>query len=258
MRQKYFLLPMMIIVIIAISVGCSSNIEKVTVEIPPQLKDNKEAVEVIEDMTEAVNDCREYMQKATKFAIAQEKSGADSLSITQGLKVAMIAGKIMLSQKKIEKCHLRVDQLSKNLSRDQSFALVNCINNLEDRIGEINTEALGLSDEELAKLKKGDDLNYGNQTTDVSQKETDSITALREEAIDQMKSEGIYTEPAQKPGNVIEPPIWFSIAFPIFVIGLMIFIFFMGIRIFYKKIKRTVGDLSYVKNDVLKHIKNNK
>ncbi len=248
----------MMVFVIAISVACSSNIEKIPVEIPKELQGNNEAEAVIEDMTEAVNDCRTYMQKATRFAIEQEKNGKDSLSITQGLKVAMIAGKIMLSQRKIEQCHLQVDQLSNQLSEVQLSSLKNCINTLEDRIGEINTEELGLSDEELATIKKGGSLKFGNQESDVAQKEMDSIMALREEAIAQMKSEGSYKEPVQKPGNVVEPPLWFSIAFPILVIVLMLFIFIMGIRTFYKKVKRTVGDLGYVKNNLLGNIKNNK
>ncbi len=255
MRQKYIFKPMLIIITMVVFTACSSNIEKIPIEIPKELQGNKDAEAVIEDMTDAVNDCRKYMQKATKFAIEQKKSGDDSLSITQGLKIAMIAGKIMLSQRKIEKCHNQVDQLSPNISESQSFALASCIKNLEDKIGEINTEALGLSDEELSTLKDGGSLDFNNPKTDASQKKIDSIMAMRKEAIGRMKYEGSYKEPIEKPGNVIEPPLWFSIAFPVFVVGLMIIILFMGIRMFYKKVKRTVNDLSYVKNDVLRHIK---
>ncbi|MCW3788144.1 hypothetical protein [Plebeiibacterium sediminum] len=254
MRKTNFLKPVLIIATMTILIACTSNIEKIPLEIPKELHGNKKAEAIIEDMTNAVNDCRNYMQKATKLAIKQMKSGNDSLSITQGLKIAMITGKIMLSQNKIEKYHNQVDQLSQDLSESQSMALINCVNSLEDKIGEINTEELGLSDEELTTLKNGGNLDFNNQKSNVSQKKIDSIMAMRNEAIGNMKPEGNYKEPIEKPGNVIEPPLWFSIAFPIVVVGLMIFIFFMGIHLFYKKVKRTVNDLSYVKNDVLRHV----
>ena len=63
--------------ILALAVAaCGSNkseVEKIQVEIPEVLTDNKDAKELVEDMTDAVNNCRANMATGAKFAIEQEK-----------------------------------------------------------------------------------------------------------------------------------------------------------------------------------------
>lgn len=195
------------------------------------------------------------MAKAVKFSIAQEKSEADSLTMKQGLKVGVVAAKIMFAQKKMEEINDEVLLLKPELNEDQRIALEGIMAELESNIGNLDPETLGLSEEELAKFKAGEDLQISNVETRPAQGERDSLEILREEAISQMKREGIYEEPEETTGETKDVPLWLSIAFPVFVIGLIIFIFIFTIKTIVRKVKRSAGNFSYIKNEITKRTK---
>lgn len=142
--------------IVLLFVACGSNKSKVAdveVEIPEILKNNEVASELIENMTAAVNVCRNNMVLGAQFALEQEKTGVDSLSIGQGLKAAKFAAKMMLSAKKIENIREEVVALKSGLSENEWLALDNRINELEASIGNLTPEELGLSEEDVERLK---------------------------------------------------------------------------------------------------------
>ncbi len=237
--------------------SCESKpkVEKISPDIPKELQGVEEAEHLISEMSDVVFSIRKNMAKAAAFAIAQEKSDVDSLTVKQGLKVGVIAARMMLSQKKMEEIKEEVLLLKPGLSEQQCIALDGIMADLESSVGDINPEALGLSEEELAQLKAGDDLQFGDAESLADQRVSDSLNALRDEAIAQMKAEGNYEEPEASNAEGKDVPLWISIAFPIFVLGLMIFMLVFTIKRVVKKIKGSAGDFSFIKNEINKRIK---
>lgn len=237
------------------SCGSKPKVEKIIPDIPIELEGLVEVEELVFEMSDAVYSMQKNMAKAVKFSIAQEKNEADSLTMKEGLKVGVVAAKIMFAQKKMEEINDEVLLLKPELNEDQWLALESIMAEMESSIGNLDPETLGLSEEELAKFKAGEDLQFSNVETRPEQREIDSLEYLREEAISQMKREGIYEEPEEATDESKDVPLWLSIAFPVFVIGLMIFIFVFTIKSIVKKVKRSAGNFSYIKNEITKRTK---
>lgn len=237
------------------SCGSKPKVEKITPDIPIELEGLVEVEDLISEMSDVVYALQKNMAKAVKFSIAQDKSESDSLTMKQGLKVGVVAAKMMLAQKKMEEIKDEALLLKPELSEDQWIALESILAELESNIGNLDPETLGLSEEELIQLKAGEGLQFGNVEPSPDQREMDSIQAFREEAIEQMKAEGIYEEPEETTGETKDVPLWLSIAFPVFVIGLIIFIFIFTIKTIVKKVKKSAGNFSYIKNEITKRTK---
>ena len=245
---------LLLLILLCLWASCSQK-RKVDYVVPANLKDQPEAVAVIDEMAEAVGECQAAMQKAVKFAISVEKNNTDSLSVGQGIKGAFAVSKVMLAKKHIDEAKDRAAVLSQELSVKQILALDSVIKQMESQIGDINTDELGLSEEELARLKAGGNLEFGSMLdqTPQSQAAKDSIEAEAKYIQEQhrlhdewMKSQGVSHETSSS-SKGIETPMWVGIAFPIIVLGLIIVFFVVKLRRFMKGIKRVAGEVEYVK-----------
>ncbi len=213
----------------------NSQVDKIKVEIPEALADNRNAKELIEDMTEAVNTCRNNMAVGAKFAIEQEKSGSDSLTFKQGFKAAKFAAKMMFAARKIEKIRDEAQELKPQLSQAEWTALETKLDELETRTGDLNPEDLGLSEEELAKFKEAGELHIGKEQNEIRDKEVmdknavseqqnmEDGLALRETEESIMQSVNANNEAQQADGNSEGGFGWIGILFVILVFVLIIF-----------------------------------
>ena len=235
--------------------SCSQK-HKVDYVIPPELQGQAEVIEAMDEMAEAVGECQLAMQKAVKFAIGLEKGQTDSLSMGQGIKGAFAVSKVMLAKKHMDEAKEKADLLKKDLSVLQIAVLDSVFKSLESHIGDINPEELGLSEEELAELKAGGNLNFGNMEEESprSQAAKDSIEAEAAYIAEQhrlhdeyLKSQGLYEEPKTQ-SKAVETPMWVGIAFPILVLLLMGTFFVIKIKRFIKGVKRVANDVSYAKS----------
>lgn len=231
-----------------------SEVAEIQLEIPEVLMDNAEAKELIEDMTEAVNSTRMNMAEAAKFAIEQDKNGSDSLTFWQGIKAGKVALKMMLSAEKIEQVGEEAQLLKPNLSETEWMALDGKINELEAKVGDINPEALGLSEEEIAKLKAEEELLIGAEEKRVDsdpmaeQQDLERGMALREMEESQMQSANANNEMQQSASDEESFSGWVSILFVILVFVLILF----GVV---RRLKRAKRHFKNASNDFL-HIKN--
>ena len=237
--------------------ACGSNkskVEEIQLEIPVALVDNADAMELIEDMTDAVNSTRKNMAEGAKFAIEHEKNGSDSLTFRQGVKGGIFAMKMMLSARKIEKIREKVKQLKPELNEPEWTALEVKINELEARVGDLNPEDLGLTEEEIAKLKAEEELRFGEdenaieEELDATQEETENAMALREMEQELMQSANPNNEMQQSESNDEGGIGWLGILFPILVFGLIIFGVTRSIKTYKRRFKNVSNSFFQVKN----------
>lgn len=218
--------------------ACGSNkseVEKIQVEIPAALNDNKDAKELIEDMTDAVNTCRANMATGAKFAIEQEKSGSDSLTFKQGIKAAKFAAKMMFAAKKIEKVREEAELLKPELNEAEWLALETKLAELETSVGDLNPEDLGLSEEDIAKLKDEGGLQIGEEAMaseeqavveeelTTNPEDLEKGMALRELEQELMEQAHADSEAQQAENNNEGGSSWFVLPFIILVFVLIIF-----------------------------------
>lgn len=240
--------------------ACSSNkseIEKIEVEIPVALQSNSEAKELIEDMTDAVNTCRENMAIGAKFVLEQEKSGSDSLTVKQGFKAGMFAAKMMFAAKKIEKIRAEAQELKPELSETDWLILETKLDELETSVGDINPEALGLSEEDIAKMdaeKKshlGEEENVSEAVPTENQEDLGSGMALRqmEEEIMQSANANNETQQTETRGGAG----WMSIVFLLLVVVLVIIGVMRSIRVYKRKFRNASDTFNYARNQFNKN-----
>jgi hypothetical protein len=233
--------------------ACGSNkseVEKIQVEIPEALTNNKDATELIDDMTDAVNTCRNNMAIGAKFALDHEKSGVDSLTVKEGFKAAKFAAKMMFAAKKIEKIRGKALELKPELSETEWTALEAKLDALETSVGDLNPEDLGLSEEELAEFKEKGELHLGNGSSEAielneeetasNQQDLESGMALRklEEEISQSASANNQMQQEESNGG----SGWFVLVFTILVIVLVIFGVIISVRKIIRRMKYTANN----------------
>ncbi|MDY0078243.1 MAG: hypothetical protein RBR87_13320 [Bacteroidales bacterium] len=221
-----------IIMFAIILASCDTNkseLEEIQLEIPEVLMDNSEAKALIEDMTDAVNSIRTNMVEGVQFAAEQNKSGTDSLSFWQELKAGKMVIKMMLSTEKMEQVMEEALLLKPSLSEAEWLALNTKISELEAQVGDLNPEALGLSEEEIAKLKAEEALRIDAEGQGVDEEviadkqELESAIALREMEKSQMLSDEINTGMQQSASDGQGIPSWLGLLFVIVVFGFIIF-----------------------------------
>jgi hypothetical protein len=227
-----------------------SQVEQIEVEIPAALNDNEDAKELIEDMTDAVNSCRENMAIGAQFAIEQEKSGSDSLTFKQGFKAAKFATKMMLSAKKIEKIREEALLLQPELSETDWLILETKLDELETSVGDLNPEDLGLSEEEIAKFKEDGELHLGNESSEaieslneetaLNQQDLESGMALRQLEEEISQSASANNQMQQEDSN--SGSGWIAIGFIVLVIGLVIFGVIISVRRILRRMKYTANN----------------
>lgn len=239
----------------------NSEVEKIKVEIPEALRENAEAKELIEDMAEAVNSCRNNMAIGAQFAIEQEKSGSDSLTFKQGIKAAKFAAKMMFAAKKIEKIREKTQLLKPELSDAEWLALETKIDELETSVGDINPQDLGLTEDEIRVLKTKDewsteedlivleDMEVEEQTT--NQEDLESGMALREMEQELMQSANTNSETQQT--ETESDSNWKSIAFTLLIIVLVIFGIMRSVRVYKRKFRNASDTFSQVRNQFNKN-----
>lgn len=237
--------------------GNTSEVEPIAVEIPVALNSNADAKELIEDMTDAVNTCRENMAIGAKFAIEQEKNGSDSLTVKQGFKAAKFAAKMMLSAKKIEKIRAEALELKAELNETDWLILETKLDELESSVGDINPEAIGLSEEDIAKMKTEEELHFGELEEVVEkdpvteQQDLESGMALREMEESIMQSANANNE-IQDTENKSDSN-WLNIAFTILVIVLVVYGLMRTIKSYKRKLRAANGNFEYVRNQFNKN-----
>lgn len=233
--------------------ACGSNkseVEKIQVEIPEALTNNKDAKELVEDMTDAVNTCRHNMAIGAQFAIEQEKSGSDSLTVKQGFKAAKFAVKMMFAAKKIEKIRAKALELKPELSETEWTALETKLDALETSVGDLNPEDLGLSEEEIAKFKEEGELHLGNENSEaiesineetaINQQDVESGMALRQLEEEISQSASANNQMQEEESNSSSG--WGVLAFTILIIGLVIFGVIISVRRIMRKMKYTANN----------------
>ncbi|SMO80367.1 hypothetical protein SAMN06265379_10837 [Saccharicrinis carchari] len=252
-----------ILLLATILIACGSNkskVEEIQVEIPAALNDNTVAKELIEDMTDAVNSCRQNMATGAKFAIEQEKSGSDSLTVRQGFKAAKFAAKMMIAAKKIEKVKDEALQLKEQLNATEWAALETKLDELETRVGDLNPEDLGLSEEEIARFKAEGELHIGKEAmakTDepvtekelaANQEDLENGAALREleESVVQTANENDKMQQAEN--DSAGGSGWFVILFIILVFVLIIFGVTRRVKSYKQKFRNTSNTFSQIRN----------
>jgi hypothetical protein len=245
--------------------ACSSNkseVEKIEVQIPTELQNNDDAKELVEDMTDAVNSCRENMAIGAQFAIEQEKSGSDSLTMKQGFKAAKFAAKMMFAAKKIEKIRAEALELKPELSETEWTVLEVKLDALETSVGDLNPEDLGLSEEDLAKFKEEGELHLGNENSEAvelvneetasNQADLESGMALRELEESIIQSANGNNEMEQAENNSEGGLGWIGILFTILVIVLVVIGVRRSIRSYKRKFRNASDTFSQVRNQFKK------
>lgn len=222
--------------------ACSGGkIEKVPLEIPPELQRNPQAEALIADMTDAVNDCRAATVKLARVAL---KSESDSLSLTQSLKMGTIAIGFAKAQGKMEDCIRQAENMGESLTEAQHGSLMACLKKLENRSVEIdNPEALGMTQEEFQRFKE-EGISISNLPNhEEAYTETDSLNEYRGEA------SGFMDEDFNK-GEEIEMPKFMHTLFPILVVGLIIFFAIRRVKKFFGKTKEIGYTISGMKSKI--------
>ncbi len=174
--KKTLFLPIPIIIILFMFLSCSQDTKEkeVTYEIPQTLQNNQEAVTIIEEMATNVQEINEGMTASVKTGLKVKKTaekGEDATKIEKWISIARM-GKSMFTvydiskaQEHIDSLHQQAERLKKDLTSEQISALDTTLARIEKQVGYIDTEALGISEEELAKMKEEDsthiDLNIG-------------------------------------------------------------------------------------------------
>lgn len=231
-----------------------TNIAEIATEIPEELSQNKEAKALIEDMTDAVNSCRENMTVGAKFAIEQEKSASDSLTFKQGVKAAKVAAKMMFSAKKIEKIRDKAEQLKPELSTAEWIALEAKLDELEKSVGDLNPEDLGLSEEEFASVRAEGELQIGNEQHTIkeelvaTQKNLEDGAALRKMETEIAQSADADNKMQQAENNSESGFGWFGILIIILVFILIIVGIKRSIRASRQKLRNASNSFHMMKN----------
>lgn len=233
--------------------ACGSNknqVEPIQLEIPEVLMDNAEARELIEDMTDAINSIRESMAEGVQFALENDKSGTDSLTFWQGIKAGKMALKMMRSAEKVEKVRQEVQLLKPNLSEMEWMALEEKINELEAMVGDINPEAMGLSEEDIAKLKAEEELHIGEKEIDTvaEQQGLEDAMELREMEESQMQSANLTNETPISQTNDESGSGWLALLFIVLVFALIIFGFVRKIKLAKRRLKNVSNDFFHIKD----------
>ncbi len=207
--------------------SCSDK-PTVKYNIPEELEENKEAVEIIEDMALAVSKLNKGMQEAAKFSIALEK-GKSEMSMKQMLKSTMMVQDIANAKDEIGNIREKAKSLQKDLRAREITALNRELSYIEKQIGNIDTEALGLSKEEVEHLKNGGFLSFGSEEiSPEKQARLDSMKAEQEYIEEQhklheqfLKDEGLWEEP--DPNKNLKENILFGISV-LWIIAIFVFI----------------------------------
>jgi len=251
-RITYILL---LVILLASCGGNKSEVEPIAVEIPVALSSNADAKELIKDMTDAVNNCRENMAIGAKFVLEQEKSGADSLTAKQGFKAGMFAAKMMFAAKKIEKIRAEAEELKPELSETDWLILETKLDELETSVGDLDPKALGLSEEDMAKMDAEKELRLEEEESvnEVVQAENpedlESGLALRQLEAEIMQ-EAQTSNDSQNSNN--ESSGTFAILFTILVIVLVIIGVILTIRKYLRRMRNAKDTFSQIKNVVKK------
>ena len=233
---KFLLVGIVLLVFSACSGG---KVEKIALKIPPELEGNQQVTELIGEMTDAVNECREA---SMKIARVTKKNNSGTLSMSQSLKLAGISLGFAKAHEKMSTCISQAKDLGDNLTLVQHSALLDCLKNLENRSLQFdNPEALGMTREEFEQFKNKDIAISNMPNTGKTYAQADSLDEYRGEA------SGFMDDDFNK-GEVIEMPRFMHILFPILVIGLIVFLSIRRIKKFFGRTKELGYTISSTKS----------
>lgn len=227
-------LGLMLIVMFSCS---SSNKQNIQVEIPAELQSSPEAVAYIKAMTKTTNKATKLFNDIVKITGGKDIDNSDELTTMQTLKMAKAAGQLMMVSSKMEEYKIQKLSIDSLLSPVQIAALDKVCLELEEHMGKIDPKNITIDESEMQAQQ---------EMQEKQQAETDSLTALHEEAISQQKAEGFegdYSEPEEPENSEF---IWWHILFPI---GILAFMVYMVIGA-YKKIKSGVKNIGYSFGDI--------
>lgn len=133
-------------------------------EIPVELQNNELAVEYLTDLDKTVNKFNKRVMDLAVLTGGKDLNNADSLTTGQKLKLAKIAGQFMLVSKNIEKLIENKTAIEKTLTATELKAFTIKCNELENKMGNLNFEELGIDEQQVAGLKqKFDEYKIHNQ-----------------------------------------------------------------------------------------------
>lgn len=257
MRVIYLLISLMLLL-----ASCNNNSLEYT--IPAELEGNEQAIEIMNEMASAAGDCQLAMQKAVKFSVQREGDNSKELSAGEGIKAGLAVSRVMLAKSNMDEAKEKAELLREDLTPEQMIILEDVLTGLESQIGNIDTKNIGLSEEQLAQLESGGDVNLGNMFEESPEKKMklDSIEAEAAYVAEQQKLHNEWlrsqgradeiTDYSANADNSTETPMWLGIAFPIFVLLLMLGFFIIKARRFYRGIRKVADDVSYAKNQIKK------
>ncbi len=167
--------------------ACSSSIQKVELEIPPELQDKPEVTTLLNEMATTVNKTRSYSGQIIKITGGKDVENAEELTSMQKIKLARIALQMMRVANEMEKYNTYADSLRQGLSPQQVLAFDALREKLKISMGDADMEKMGISREEMLAFKE-------QQAAQNAQ--NDSIEKSYAEGMEQMKSEGFNDESA--------------------------------------------------------------
>lgn len=215
-------------IIISIAVlfftACTTNVEPIVYDVPDCLVGSVEVETFINN-----------------YAIAGAKMISFSLELSSDASFAKKA-KVSMSMpkvaKQIKELKANRHQIEKDLTEEQKKAFDKVVYRIEASIGQKRVDIYAVDESEMAANRA---LKSEQQT------EIDSETAIREEAIAQMKADGTGEEP-EASSNEIEMPMFMQILLPIIILGIIIFSIVMGIKKMTGKVKEFGSSMGGVKD----------
>lgn len=123
-------------------------------EIPVELQNNEQAIEYLTDLDKTVTKFNNRVMDLAVLTGGKDINNSDSLTTGQKLKLAKIAGQFMLASKKIEELIDNKSAIESTLNESELKAFTIRCRELENKMGNLNFEELGLNEEQIAGLKQ--------------------------------------------------------------------------------------------------------
>ncbi|PID94488.1 MAG: hypothetical protein CSA95_02730 [Bacteroidetes bacterium] len=247
-------------VFLGILCACSKTPPRVAYEVPQELKADEEAVDLIEEMAATVYEINEGMAESMKTAIEFKRkfgNGEDVSSIGKWggifgmIKSMFKVNRIAEAQENLETLKVKANVLKESLAFSQISALDTAMAHIEGQIGQIDVEALGLTEEEIKefggedgrlRIGMGDEEEITEEELAEMSPEARERILMDEEMYREreayLESQGIEEE-ADTSSNELDWPPWLSIAIPILTLGIIIMIpLVKGIKVIKSLVKR--------------------
>lgn len=217
--------------------SCAQN-TSIDYEVPQLLKENKDATALINEMAKAVSIAQQGMQNAAEFATEQVNTNSDSLSIKQLVKISKFTFKIHQAKTRMDKIQTKAGLLAESLPQAQADSLLHVLSRLEARIGDINPEDFGFSEDELKRFKTDAPLSSRtDELESIPQNNMDTIDAESAEFMEQYINNNEYLSKSElndepKIEDKNEPSIWIGIACLVgLILIIIVFMIFMGLKL---------------------------